>query len=123
MFVGRLCGGKVNVFVKVRGWLPPPPTFASVCWLIDTLFSRPQPLLPHPHPNPSLGPDAKHPSYIDGAYPVVYECSPWTGCAEAQAGTCPYMVTQQGLFYRLELFKTANRGWGVRCWDMIPFGA
>ena len=26
----------------------------------------------------------------------------------------------QGLAFRLELFKTEGRGWGVRTWDTIP---
>ena len=29
----------------------------------------------------------------------------------------------QGLQWRLEVFKTPNRGWGVRSWDTIPTGA
>jgi len=53
------------------------------------------------------------------ALPVVYECGPWTGCL---LGTkCPQAVTQQGILYRLEIFKTTDgRGWGVRSLDMIP---
>jgi [histone H3]-lysine9 N-trimethyltransferase EHMT len=53
------------------------------------------------------------------ALPVVYECGPWTGCPLGK--NCPQAVTQQGINYRLEIFKTSDgRGWGVRSLDMIP---
>ena len=29
----------------------------------------------------------------------------------------------QGLQYRLEVFMTPKKGWGVRSWDTIPHGA
>lgn len=29
----------------------------------------------------------------------------------------------QGCQWRLEVFKTRGRGWGVRSWDQIPYGA
>lgn len=54
------------------------------------------------------------------ALPVVHECGPSCSCPPS----CPNRVTQQGLRYRLELFRTADgRGWGVRSWDTIPAGA
>ena len=53
------------------------------------------------------------------ALPVVYECGPWTGCPLGR--NCPQATTQQGIRYRLEIFKTNDgRGWGVRSLDMIP---
>jgi len=53
------------------------------------------------------------------ALPVVYECGPWTGCS--LGNKCPQALTQQGILYRLEIFKTNDgRGWGVRSLDMIP---
>jgi hypothetical protein len=53
------------------------------------------------------------------ALPVVYECGPWAGCPFGQK--CFQAATQQGLPYRLEIFKTSDgRGWGVRSLDMIP---
>ncbi|KAH7281464.1 hypothetical protein KP509_36G048900 [Ceratopteris richardii] len=50
---------------------------------------------------------------------VVYECGPACGCDQ----TCPNRVTQKGMQYRLEVFRTINKGWGVRTWDTIPAGA
>ena len=48
------------------------------------------------------------------ALPVVYECGPWTGCP---LGTeCPQAATQRGITYRLEVFRTREIGWGLRCW-------
>ena len=32
-------------------------------------------------------------------------------------------AVQTGIKYRLELFRTENKGWGVRSWDRIPAGA
>lgn len=32
-------------------------------------------------------------------------------------------VFSQGLQYRLEVFMTPHKGWGVRSWDTIPVGA
>ena len=53
------------------------------------------------------------------ALPVLYECGPWTGCSLGK--NCPQAVTQRGIRYRLEIFKTNDgRGWGVRSLDMIP---
>lgn len=50
---------------------------------------------------------------------VVYECGPQCGCDNS----CSNRVTQKGMQYRLEVFRTANKGWGVRSWDTIPAGA
>ncbi|KAL4443576.1 hypothetical protein ABPG75_011313 [Micractinium tetrahymenae] len=54
-----------------------------------------------------------------GARPAVYECGPWAGCPKGK--DCPQAVSQHGIRFRLELFKTSTGcGWGVRSWDMIP---
>lgn len=45
---------------------------------------------------------------------ATYRCSKWC-CACVGAPS-------QDLKFRLEVFKTANRGWGVRSWDFIPAG-
>ncbi|MCO5594102.1 hypothetical protein L7F22_048123 [Adiantum nelumboides] len=50
---------------------------------------------------------------------VVYECGPHCACGPG----CSNRVTQKGMQYRLEVFQTANKGWGVRSWDTIPAGA
>ena len=50
---------------------------------------------------------------------IVYECGSLCGCGVR----CPNKVSQQGLQWRLEVFKTANKGWGVRTLDFIPSGS
>ena len=55
---------------------------------------------------------------IAGAVPVLYECGPWCACPHGR--TCPQAVSQRGLRTRLEVFKTRDRGWGVRTLEHIP---
>ncbi|KAI3881320.1 hypothetical protein MKX03_024768, partial [Papaver bracteatum] len=50
---------------------------------------------------------------------VVYECGPHCGCGLS----CINRGSQRGLIYRLEVFRTPNKGSGVRSWDFIPIGA
>ncbi|KAI4348385.1 hypothetical protein L6164_009114 [Bauhinia variegata] len=50
---------------------------------------------------------------------VVFECGPNCGCGPG----CVNRTSQRGLRYRLEVFRTAKKGWGVRSWDFIPSGA
>ncbi|KAI3847899.1 hypothetical protein MKX03_026138 [Papaver bracteatum] len=50
---------------------------------------------------------------------VVYECGPSCGCGPA----CVNRTSQHGLKYRLEVYRTPKKGWGVRSWDFIPSGA
>ncbi|KAJ7515986.1 hypothetical protein O6H91_22G037200 [Diphasiastrum complanatum] len=50
---------------------------------------------------------------------VVYECGFQCGCPP----TCHNRVTQHGIKHRLEVFKTKQKGWGVRSWDSIPSGS
>ncbi|MCO5584775.1 hypothetical protein L7F22_038707 [Adiantum nelumboides] len=56
--------------------------------------------------------------YIVRDKKVVYECGPWCSCSSS----CENRVSQKGLRYRLEIFKTKNRGWGVRSLDSIQPG-
>ncbi|XP_066367440.1 histone-lysine N-methyltransferase, H3 lysine-9 specific SUVH4-like isoform X2 [Miscanthus floridulus] len=51
--------------------------------------------------------------------PVVYECGTTCTCH----CNCVNRTSQQGLKYRLEVFKTKSKGWGVRTWDTILPGA
>ncbi|XP_068654963.1 histone-lysine N-methyltransferase, H3 lysine-9 specific SUVH4-like [Aristolochia californica] len=53
------------------------------------------------------------------AKPVVFECGPNCGCGN----NCVNRTSQHGLRYRLEVFRTLNKGWAVRSWDPIPAGA
>ncbi|XP_062230233.1 histone-lysine N-methyltransferase, H3 lysine-9 specific SUVH4-like isoform X2 [Phragmites australis] len=50
---------------------------------------------------------------------VVFECGANCSCNH----DCVNKTSQQGLQYRLEVFKTASKGWGVRTWDTILPGA
>ncbi|KAJ6304353.1 hypothetical protein OIU77_018091 [Salix suchowensis] len=50
---------------------------------------------------------------------VIYECGPPCRCPP----TCRNRVSQGGLRVRLEVFKTKDRGWGLRSWDPIRAGA
>lgn len=49
----------------------------------------------------------------------IYECNSTCRCA----ATCLNRVVQHPLQLKLQLFKTANRGWGIRCLNDIPQGA
>ncbi|VVA95118.1 unnamed protein product [Arabis nemorensis] len=51
--------------------------------------------------------------------PMIYECGPICPCH----ANCKNKVLQTGLKARLEVFKTANRGWGLRSWDPIRAGS
>ncbi|KAL6610041.1 hypothetical protein ACP70R_040010 [Stipagrostis hirtigluma subsp. patula] len=50
---------------------------------------------------------------------VVFECGANCSCNSS----CVNRTSQQGLKYRLEVFKTETKGWGVRTWDTILPGA
>ncbi|KAF7801382.1 histone-lysine N-methyltransferase, H3 lysine-9 specific SUVH1-like [Senna tora] len=50
---------------------------------------------------------------------VIYECGPSCQCPP----NCRNRITQGGLKFRLEVFKTKNKGWGLRSWDPIRAGA
>ncbi|XP_057980274.1 histone-lysine N-methyltransferase, H3 lysine-9 specific SUVH1-like [Malania oleifera] len=50
--------------------------------------------------------------------PMVYECGPTCPCFP----NCKNRVSQTGLKVRLEVFKTKDRGWGLRSWDPIRAG-
>ncbi|KAK4272249.1 hypothetical protein QN277_020833 [Acacia crassicarpa] len=50
---------------------------------------------------------------------VVFECGPKCGCGPG----CVNRTSQRGPRYRLEVFRTAKKGWAVRSWDHIPSGA
>lgn len=50
---------------------------------------------------------------------VIHECGPSCQCPP----TCRNRISQTGLKLRLEVFKTKNKGWGLRSWDPIRAGA
>ncbi|XP_077244854.1 histone-lysine N-methyltransferase, H3 lysine-9 specific SUVH6-like isoform X2 [Tasmannia lanceolata] len=53
------------------------------------------------------------------AKPLVYECGPSCKCPSS----CHNRVSQHGIKFRLEIFKTNSRGWGVRSLTSIPSGS
>ncbi|XP_073466376.1 histone-lysine N-methyltransferase SETDB1 isoform X1 [Aquarana catesbeiana] len=50
----------------------------------------------------------------------VYECNKKCKC---NPGICTNRLVQHGLQVRLQLFKTQNKGWGIRCLDDIAKGS
>ncbi|XP_075997195.1 histone-lysine N-methyltransferase SETMAR [Genypterus blacodes] len=48
----------------------------------------------------------------------VFECNALCTCSE----TCSNRVVQRGLGFRLEVFSTKERGWGVRTLEPLPRG-
>eukprot|EP01018_Ginkgo_biloba_P021269 Gb_41073 [translate_table: standard] len=50
--------------------------------------------------------------------PLIYECGDKCRCPPS----CRNRTTQKGLKNHIEVFKTSDRGWGVRCWDSIAAG-
>lgn len=49
----------------------------------------------------------------------IYECNAMCKCQE----TCLNRVAQQPLQLKLQVFKTGNRGWGLRCLNDVPKGS
>ncbi|KAL4277923.1 hypothetical protein GQ457_03G028440 [Hibiscus cannabinus] len=50
--------------------------------------------------------------------PMIYECGPSCPCIR----NCKNRVIQTGIRSHLEVFKTRDRGWGLRSWDRIRAG-
>ncbi|XP_013918604.1 PREDICTED: histone-lysine N-methyltransferase SETDB1 [Thamnophis sirtalis] len=50
----------------------------------------------------------------------VYECNK---CCKCNLNMCTNRLVQHGLQVRLQLFKTQNKGWGIRCLDDIAKGS
>ncbi|KAG6628419.1 histone-lysine N-methyltransferase, H3 lysine-9 specific SUVH1-like isoform X1 [Carya illinoinensis] len=53
-----------------------------------------------------------------GRKPLIHECGPTCPCFP----NCKNRVSQSGLKVHLEVFKTTDRGWGLRSWDPIRTG-
>uniref|UniRef100_K7GIA3 Histone-lysine N-methyltransferase SETMAR n=1 Tax=Pelodiscus sinensis TaxID=13735 RepID=K7GIA3_PELSI len=56
-------------------------------------------------------------SEVDYTRPI-FECNTMCRCGEL----CQNRVIQRGLQFRLEVFKTVKKGWGVRTLEFIPKG-
>ncbi|XP_020101873.1 histone-lysine N-methyltransferase, H3 lysine-9 specific SUVH1-like [Ananas comosus] len=50
---------------------------------------------------------------------MIYECSDSCQCSY----NCRNRVTQKGIRLHFEVFRTRNRGWGLRSWDPIRAGS
>lgn len=50
---------------------------------------------------------------------LVHECSPTCPCFP----NCKNRVSQSGLKLKMEVFKTTDKGWGLRSWDPIRAGS
>ncbi|KAJ1285879.1 hypothetical protein BS78_03G312200 [Paspalum vaginatum] len=51
--------------------------------------------------------------------PMVYECGGSCRCSF----NCRNRVTQKGVRIHFEVFKTENKGWGLRSWDAVRAGS
>ncbi|XP_028762617.1 histone-lysine N-methyltransferase, H3 lysine-9 specific SUVH6-like [Neltuma alba] len=60
-----------------------------------------------------------HNGAIVEAKPLVYECGASCKCPS----TCHNRVSQHGIKFQLEIFKTKTRGWGVRSLNSISSGS
>ncbi|XP_073135616.1 uncharacterized protein [Henckelia pumila] len=60
-----------------------------------------------------------HNGAIVEAKPLVFECGPSCNCPPS----CYNRVTQRGIRFKLEIFKTDSRGWGLRSVNSIPSGS
>ncbi|RXN16920.1 histone-lysine N-methyltransferase SETDB1-B-like protein [Labeo rohita] len=56
----------------------------------------------------------------DGCRDKIYECNKRCRCNPQM---CTNRLVQHGLQVRLQLFKTQNKGWGIRCLDDIAKGS
>ncbi|GMH33559.1 hypothetical protein BSKO_01393 [Bryopsis sp. KO-2023] len=52
---------------------------------------------------------------------ILYECGPWCHCKHGV--DCSYAVTERGIRFKLQVFRTKQKGWGVRTLEYIPAGA
>ncbi|XP_033837121.2 histone-lysine N-methyltransferase SETDB1-B-like isoform X3 [Periophthalmus magnuspinnatus] len=50
----------------------------------------------------------------------IYECNKMCKCSHEM---CTNRLVQHGLQVRLQLFKTTNKGWGIRCLDDVAKGS
>ncbi|CAK8564864.1 unnamed protein product [Lathyrus sativus] len=51
--------------------------------------------------------------------PLIHECGPTCKCFP----NCKNRVSQTGIKHQMEVFKTKDKGWGLRSWDPIRAGA
>ncbi|TID21640.1 histone-lysine N-methyltransferase [Venturia nashicola] len=63
--------------------------------------------------------------YLESEF-AIFECNDNCGCANVQLGelghACKTRVVQNGRQVGLEIFRTTNRGWGLRCTEALAAG-
>lgn len=52
---------------------------------------------------------------------LLYECGSWCSCH--LGSDCYYAVTERGIKFQLQVFRTVGKGWGIRTLEFIPAGA
>lgn len=52
---------------------------------------------------------------------LLYECGSWCCCP--LGNECHYAVTERGIKFQLQVFRTVGKGWGIRALEYIPAGA
>jgi histone-lysine N-methyltransferase SETDB1 len=68
---------------------------------------------------PSLSYGYTHRKLVDRVYTGIYECNINCSCNNQ----CPNRLVQLGIRNRLQLFKTAETGWGIRPLHDVPKGS
>lgn len=84
------------------------------CWQLTIQGSS---LYPGGVPDPNVGYYYKR--LQERVITGIYECNPQCKCSKT---TCLNRVVQHPLQLKLQLFKTPNKGWGLRCINDIPKG-
>ncbi|ELR20148.1 MethylCpG binding domain containing protein [Acanthamoeba castellanii str. Neff] len=57
---------------------------------------------------------------VPGDYPMIMECGRLCKCA---GKACSNRATQSGINFKLQLFRTKHKGWGIRTLEDIPSGS
>ncbi|WVZ62451.1 hypothetical protein U9M48_012202 [Paspalum notatum var. saurae] len=69
------------------------------------------------HQNPGYLPYSVS-GILTSRIPMLYECNDSCTCSQ----NCRNRITQKGTQIHFEVFKTGDRGWGLRSWDPIRAG-
>ncbi|XP_017597925.1 PREDICTED: histone-lysine N-methyltransferase EHMT2-like, partial [Corvus brachyrhynchos] len=73
---------------------------------------------PSPHPSPLLQDGRLLQEFNKIEPPLIFECNQACTCWRS----CKNRVVQSGIKVRLQLYRTAKMGWGVRALQAIPPG-
>ncbi|XP_047432363.1 histone-lysine N-methyltransferase SETDB2 [Mugil cephalus] len=67
----------------------------------------------------TTGPHYRHHRLQEAGPAGLVECGPWCDCDRSR---CQNRLVQRGIRIRLQVFRTEDRGWGVRCRDDVDRG-